>query len=591
LVLLAAVTVLGAALRFYAFSKVHPNPYYDAAVRSMGLSWHNLFFGAGEPGGGVSVDKTPVDLWLQVASVKLFGFSSTSLRLPEALAGTAAIPLLYDLVRRLFDRRAGLVSAAALAVMPMAVLTARSDTMDSIMMVFALLAGWCLVRAVSSQRRELLWVCLAGASMGLAFEVKLFESLVALPALLPLYLLASRLSWRRRVGNLLAGFAVFVVVALSWVTAASLTPARDQPYPLGSTDGSVWNVVFVFNGVGRLSQSPGVYGIRRSHSVQTQPDRGFRRLFGDATFDYRNRIGGEIAAALLLGLVALLSRLRAVFKRPASEQERLRRAGVVYLGAWLLTGFVLFSWMSVLLPRYLEAFTPAVAGSLGVGLVAVSQLLRRRWVAPIAVAILSAICLDFLLRHRAHAHAPSELIQAIVIGALIGLAALAVAAAIAPVRGRITTAFVTVALILVSTATLLTPFDVARSDTVAAIQDSGSPGRQPPAVTRRLSAFLRAHRHGARYELATFGLGASSLIVHDALPVLFIGNLGNRELVPQRAFVKLVREGQVRFVLIGACPHRHCDRPGSTGFWIRQHGRDVSAQIRLPRSTILQVGA
>jgi 4-amino-4-deoxy-L-arabinose transferase-like glycosyltransferase len=325
---LLAITALGALLRFYAFGKVHPNPYYDAAVRSMGLNWHNLFFGAAEPAGGVSVDKTPVDLWLQVASVKLFGFSPVSLRLPEALAGTAAIPLLYDLVRRLFGVRAGLVSAAALAVMPVAVLTARSDTMDSMMMVFALLAGWCLVRAVGSQRRELLWVCLAGASMGLAFEIKLFESLVALPALVPLYLFGSRVSKRRRLGNLLAGCVVFVVVALAWVTAASLTPSREQPYPLGSTNGSVWNVVFVFNGVGRLSQSPGVYGIRRSHSVQTQPDRGFRRLFGDAAFDYRNRIGGELAAALILGLLAMLSQLR-VFRRATSEHERMQRAGLL----------------------------------------------------------------------------------------------------------------------------------------------------------------------------------------------------------------------------------------------------------------------
>ena len=37
----------------------------------MGVSWHNFFFGAYEPGGSVSIDKPPVDLWLQVASVKL----------------------------------------------------------------------------------------------------------------------------------------------------------------------------------------------------------------------------------------------------------------------------------------------------------------------------------------------------------------------------------------------------------------------------------------------------------------------------------------------------------------------------------------
>jgi len=100
---LVAITTIGALLRFYAFAGVHPNPYYDAAVRSMASSWHNFFFGAAEPAAGVSVDKIPFDLWLQVASVKVFGFTSAALRLPEAVAATAAIPLLYDLVERILS--------------------------------------------------------------------------------------------------------------------------------------------------------------------------------------------------------------------------------------------------------------------------------------------------------------------------------------------------------------------------------------------------------------------------------------------------------------------------------------------------------
>ena len=125
---LAAITAVAAALRLASFAHVPPNPFYDAAVRSMAQSWHNFFYGAFEPSARVSIDKIPVDLWLQVASVKLLGFSSTATRLPEALAGIAAVALLYDVVRRPFGRAAGLGAAAALAVMPIAVLTARSDT-------------------------------------------------------------------------------------------------------------------------------------------------------------------------------------------------------------------------------------------------------------------------------------------------------------------------------------------------------------------------------------------------------------------------------------------------------------------------------
>ena len=142
---LALITAGAAALRLIAIGKVTTDPFYDAAVRSMGISWHNFFFGAFEPGGSVSIDKPPVDLWLQVASVKLLGLSSTTLKLPEAFAGIAAVPLLFVAVKRMWSATAGLAAAAALALLPVDVITSRSDTMDGVMMVLIVLAllSWC----------------------------------------------------------------------------------------------------------------------------------------------------------------------------------------------------------------------------------------------------------------------------------------------------------------------------------------------------------------------------------------------------------------------------------------------------------------
>ena len=42
---------------------------------------------------------------------------------------------LYDALRTLFGRTAGLAGGIALAVLPVAVITARSDTMDAVMAV------------------------------------------------------------------------------------------------------------------------------------------------------------------------------------------------------------------------------------------------------------------------------------------------------------------------------------------------------------------------------------------------------------------------------------------------------------------------
>src|ERR1700716_1007686 len=176
---LAAITVAAAVLRLLYIGRVSPDPFYDAAVRSMGLSWHNFFFGAFEPGGSVSIDKPPVDLWLQVASVKLFGFSSTTLKLPEVIAGTASVPLLFAAVRRIWSPTAGLAAALALAVLPVDVITSRSDTMDAVMMVLIVLALVLLVRAAETGHNR--WLLAAADALGVLFDVKLLYSLVALP--------------------------------------------------------------------------------------------------------------------------------------------------------------------------------------------------------------------------------------------------------------------------------------------------------------------------------------------------------------------------------------------------------------------------
>ena len=109
----AAVAVVALALRLTSLGRVAPDPFYDAAVRSMGTSWHDFLFGALEPGGSVAIDKPAVALWPQVAATKLLGFHTSALLVPEALAGAAAVGLVFVLARMLWGRPAGLASAAA----------------------------------------------------------------------------------------------------------------------------------------------------------------------------------------------------------------------------------------------------------------------------------------------------------------------------------------------------------------------------------------------------------------------------------------------------------------------------------------------
>src|SRR5215471_15917127 len=251
-VAVGAITALAACLRVVSLSKVGDNPFYDAAVRSMGDSLRNFFFGAFEPSGSVSVDKPPVDLWLQVASVKAFGFSGVTLKLPEAIGGTLAVPLLFDAVRRVFGTTSGLCAALALAVLPEAVLTSRSDTMDSVMALLLVAALWCLIRAAQSRHSR--WVVIAALCVGVAFNVKLLEAFVPVPAFAVGAWFALSGSVAARARTLGLALVVLIAVSLSWLSATSII--GKEPYAIGSTNGRPWNAAFVCNGLDRVNPPP-----------------------------------------------------------------------------------------------------------------------------------------------------------------------------------------------------------------------------------------------------------------------------------------------------------------------------------------------
>lgn len=351
---LSLILVLAAALRLWTINQVAGNAFYDAAVRSMGSSWHDFFFGALEPSGTVSIDKPPVDLWLQVATTRVLGFGLVGLHLPEALGGIAACGLLFGVLRRPFGFATALVAALALALLPVSVLTARSDTMDSVLAALEVGALWLSWRALQSGRMR--WSVLAAAVMGVAFNVKLAEMLIALPALALLWLWAAAPGRRVRVA--LATGATFIAVALSWTAIASLTPPSERPFPIGSANGSIWHVTLIYDGLGRLS------GRGRTPASESA---GAVRLLRAGPSQYWTLIGIALLLTCVLGLLALgllLAQGEHLMRGLNSPPGRFA-VGIV---VWFLTGLVAFSAMERLQARYLEAFAPALCTVLGLSL-------------------------------------------------------------------------------------------------------------------------------------------------------------------------------------------------------------------------------
>jgi 4-amino-4-deoxy-L-arabinose transferase-like glycosyltransferase len=108
---LTAVLLAAAAFRTWRLDQNGwDNEYYAAAVRSMSGSWRNFLYNAFDPAGFVSVDKPPVALWVQVASVKVLGFHWWSVLLPQVMEGLVSVALVYHLVQRRFGVGAGLLA-------------------------------------------------------------------------------------------------------------------------------------------------------------------------------------------------------------------------------------------------------------------------------------------------------------------------------------------------------------------------------------------------------------------------------------------------------------------------------------------------
>jgi 4-amino-4-deoxy-L-arabinose transferase-like glycosyltransferase len=616
------ITAGAAVLRLIHLGKVAPDPFYDAAVRSMTLSWHNFFFGAFEPGGSVSIDKPPVDLWLQVASVKLLGFSSTALKLPEALAGTAAVPLLFAAVRRMWSAPAALAAALALAVLPVEVLTSRSDTMDGVMMALIVLALWLIVRACESDRYA--WLLAGAAVLGIAFDVKLLESLVAAPGLALLAYLGLPGTRAHRLVRMLGAGAVYVAIALAWLSATLLFPAHERPYAIGSTNGSAWNAAFVFNGTDRLGSKSvepqtTVYEPGHRYPVATQSERDHipivppspTRLLARIGPLSGERLGLELLAALLLGIPALSAAFGATRRAPppgrspdpldreaaqkpprptaGTESElRMRRAVAVGLVVWTFTGIALFSHMARLHPRYVEGFMPAVAALLGIGIAWAASGTGRARLIVLGVGLAATVYyVERLLYGRAG-------VWWLVLACALGALAFAVLARLGPRQpgsaraGLLSGA--TIAMTLAAVLALPVSVDVTTIDDL--VTDAGYVGGLPGAEQQQVSSYLLSHQGSARYEMAAeSATQIGSLIVQDARPVVILTTYEARVFTSVAKLRRLIAKGEVRYAFLNSYCGRKVSKINAACAapvrWIRANGTDVSRQAGLSRHKVL----
>ncbi|MCW2764808.1 MAG: glycosyl transferase [Nocardioides sp.] len=348
------------------------NSFYAAAAQAGSQSWKAFFFGASDAANSITVDKTPLSLWPMGLSVRIFGLSSWSILVPQALEGVAAVALLHTAVRRTTgSAAAGLLAGAVLALTPVAVLMFRFDNPDALLVLLLIGSAYATQRAVEAtvstgsategSGRPVPWLALAGALVGLAFLTKMLQAFLVLPALALVYVLFAAVPLWKRFGHLLVAFGAMVLAGGWWVAIVELWPAASRPYIGGSQNNSILELTLGYNGLGRLTGNE--TGSVGGNWGQT----GILRMFGA---EVGSQIAWLLPTALILG-VAGLCFARGLDRRGPRGGRPLQTGLTLWLG-WLVATAVTFSFMAGIFHAYYTvALAPAIAALVAIGGLAV----------------------------------------------------------------------------------------------------------------------------------------------------------------------------------------------------------------------------
>ena len=227
------------------------NLYYSAGVYSMGQNFHAFFFNSLDSVGFISIDKPALGLWIQVLFTKVFGFQGLVILLPEAIAGILSVFLIYRIVGKRFGEIAGIASALVLAMTPIYVAITRNNTIDGILILLLILASEQVIRA--AERSSLKHLIFASIFIGLAFNVKMLQAYMIVPAVYLTFLVFSNQKIWRRLLSCAVGVIVMLVVSFSWILAVDFTPTSERPFVGSSGTNSEFALAFGYNGINRLA--------------------------------------------------------------------------------------------------------------------------------------------------------------------------------------------------------------------------------------------------------------------------------------------------------------------------------------------------
>ncbi|MGD2063778.1 MAG: glycosyltransferase family 39 protein, partial [Nitrospirota bacterium] len=170
----------------------------------------------------VHLDKPPVAYWLGAAGLTLLGHSEWAVRLPLAIAATLTLVLIFDLGRRLFGGRAGLLAVLVLGTAPLFVFMARLFTTDLYLTLWVVAAYYAFLRGYGAPTPRHGWAIAFAIALALGFLTKgPVVFLHTLGGILPYHFIWGTRGRLRPFFSPLA-LATFVVITAPWFVVVAI---------------------------------------------------------------------------------------------------------------------------------------------------------------------------------------------------------------------------------------------------------------------------------------------------------------------------------------------------------------------------------
>lgn len=320
----------------------------------------------------IFIDKPPLLYWSQAVSYRLFGVSEFAARLPSAVACIVAVSLTYELGRRMFSSRTGLLAGLMLASTMAVGVAAQFANPDGILLACALLTMLLFWTSYARGGRNWLWLC--GLSTGLGWMTKGPIGLVLPGAAILLFLIWDghwRLLCDRRI---VLGLLLFLAVTAPWHIIVGIR-----------TDGEYLRVFYLKHNVQRFQQA------FESHS-------------GPAYYYLGVLLIGLGPWVVFLGPSCWFGIGRAARRdgaTPASA-EPMKTATTSagngryrFLWVWIAVHMAFFSLARTKLPNYILAVYPALTllGARFLERWRTGSIALPRWLMPTTFALLAALAL------------------------------------------------------------------------------------------------------------------------------------------------------------------------------------------------------